>query len=119
MADPVSQTYELTFNFTPPEHLIILPGMNAIMELGYTSMDADSQDGHVSVPLGSIFSDGEQQHVWVVDTNTMAVSKRSVVVEDSIGEDLTVTQGLQPGDTIIGAGASYLSDGVKVRPWTK
>ncbi len=33
LADTVSQTYALTYTFEPPEGLIILPGMNATVEL--------------------------------------------------------------------------------------
>jgi len=62
-------------------------------------------------------SEGGQQYVWVVDPE-MVVSKRSVTVEEGIGETLLVTAGLAPGETIVGAGAAYLSEGMQVRPWT-
>jgi len=35
-----------------------------------------------------------------------------------VGETLTVSQGLDAGEMIVGAGVSYLSQGMKVRPWS-
>ena len=116
-ADAVSQTYEVSFTFQPPEDLVILPGMNATVIL--TSSSIQSNKTEVAVPLAALMSEGEQQYVWVVDTKSMVVSKRGVTVEEGIGETMRVTAGLAPGDTIVGAGAAYLSEGIQVRPWAQ
>ncbi|MEM6884951.1 MAG: efflux RND transporter periplasmic adaptor subunit [Verrucomicrobiota bacterium] len=116
-ADPTSQTYEVTFVFQPPEDLMLLPGMNANMLLvSAERSDAPAASG-VTVPLAAIMTEGEQQFVWVVDEAAMTVSKREVQVKDGIGEKMTILEGLTAGETIVGAGASYLSEGMKVRPW--
>ena len=67
---------------------------------------------------GSI-SDGEARFVWIVDQDSMTVSKREVTVSDGIGETAIVTEGLEMGETIATAGASYLAEGMQVRPWTE
>ncbi|MEM7016118.1 MAG: efflux RND transporter periplasmic adaptor subunit [Pseudomonadota bacterium] len=118
-ADAVSQTYEVSFAFQPPENLLILPGMNATVILSSSAITADAVNNQVVVPLAAIMTDGEQQYVWVVNAGeTMSVSKRDVTVKDGIGKTVVITEGLTVGETIAGAGAPYLAEGMKVRPWT-
>ena len=118
LADTASQTYRVTFAFTPPENLLILPGMNATVELHAYRQSAGEAANRVSVPLSAILSDGSDNYVWVVDQDSMTVSKRAVTVAGGIGETAVVTEGLTMGDTIATAGASFLADGMQVRPWT-
>ena len=117
-ADTTTQTFEITFSFQPPENLITLPGMNAMVEIVSSQDESLDKKNGVSVPLGAILSDGQSQYVWLVNIETMAVSKRKVTVLPSIGENVVVTEGLSAGDTIAGAGASYLTEGMKVRQWS-
>ena len=119
VADATSQTYAVTFTFQPPDHLIILPGMNATVELVSSPKEASAQNSRVSVPLAAVMSDGNAQFIWVVNNQTMTVSKRKVTIEEGVGKSVIVTDGLKPGETIAGAGATYLAEGMKVRPWTK
>lgn len=117
-ADAISQTYAVTYTFTPLEELIILPGMNATVELTSSSKKT-LQSGNVSVPLAAVMSEGTQQYLWVVNSNDMTVTKRNITIQEGIGETVIVTQGLTAGETIVGAGAAYLAEGMKVRPWTE
>lgn len=116
LADTTSQTYGVTFTFKPPENLVILPGMNATVEL---SSARQSQTIRKSVPLTAIASDGDSTYVWVVDRDLMTVSRREVTVADGIGETVVVTEGLAAGETIATAGASFLAEGMQVRPWSE
>lgn len=118
LADTASQTYKVTFTFEPPENLVILPGMSATLELSTARRSDATTSGRKSVPLSAIASDGTSTYVWVVDDETMTVSRRDVTVADGIGEFAIVTEGLSPGDTIVTAGASFLTEGMQVRPWT-
>ncbi len=118
LADSTSQTYAVTFAFVPPANLNILPGMNATVEFASSSVNASEQSNRVSVPLAAVLSDGSAQYVWVVDNDKMTVSKRGVSVAEGIGETIVVTDGIHPGETIAGAGAAYLAEGMQVRPWT-
>lgn len=114
LADSATQTYRLTGTFIPPANLMVLPGMNATVEIDAVKR---SESKKISVPLAAIFSDGDEKYVWVVDNGTMVVSRREVTVADGIGEFVIVTEGLAASDTIAIAGASYLADGMQVRPW--
>ncbi|WP_086932072.1 efflux RND transporter periplasmic adaptor subunit [Agarilytica rhodophyticola] len=114
LADTASQTYAITFTFPPPANLNVFPGMNATIEL---SRESEKTDTRVAVPLSSISSDGEQQYVWIVDRETMTVSKRQVKVEDGVGDTQVIIEGLKQDDVIAGAGAAYLSEGMKIREW--
>jgi RND family efflux transporter MFP subunit len=118
LADSTSQTYAVTFTFDPPGNLVVLPGMHATLELSQARWTTDSQSQRVSVPLSAILSDGTARYVWIVDQDSMTVSKREVTISDGIGESAVVTEGLAMGETIATAGASYLAEGMQVRPWT-
>ncbi len=118
LADTASQTYGVTFTFEPPENLVILPGMNATVELSSARVSAAGAGPRKSVPISAIGSDGESTYVWIVDHDTMTVSRRDVTVSEGVGEYVIVTEGLSPGDTIATAGASFLSEGMQVRRWT-
>ncbi|ASP48308.1 efflux RND transporter periplasmic adaptor subunit [Cognaticolwellia beringensis] len=115
-ADSASQTYEVRFVFTAPEGLNILPGMNASLQFKLTS---PSKAHTVAVPTFAIFQENGQHYVWKVSTDSMQVSKAPVTIADGIGEELVITSGLNPGDTIVGAGANYLTEGMIVSSWSK
>ena len=117
LADTASQTYAVTFTFAPPPNLVILPGMNATVELE-RARRTDSADGsRKSVPLSAISSDGDSTYVWVVDPDSMTVSRRDVTVAEGVGEFAVVTEGLASGETIASAGAAFLTEGMQVRAW--
>ncbi len=118
LADSTSQTYAVTFTFDPPGDLIILPGMQATLELSSVRRTSDSQALRISVPLSAILSDGTARYVWVIDEDSMIASKREVTVSDGIGESAVVTEGLALGEMIATAGASYLAEGMQVRSWS-
>lgn len=118
VADATSQTFEASFAFMPIENLNILPGMNASVELELPFDATQITDGVISVPLSAILTEGENQYVWMLDSDSMRVSKTIIRVDDGIGEFVTVIGGLEVGDVIVGAGASYLSEGMEVREWS-
>lgn len=114
-ADPESQTYEITFSFERPKDLIILPGMSATVWIN----KAAANKGTIIVPLAAIASDGKQNYVWVVDERTHLVSKRYITIKQGIGENIEVVSGLSMGEVLVSAGLSTISEGMKVRPWSK
>lgn len=115
-ADVSSQTFAAKFTFQPPEELLILPGMSATIVLSSSKVGDDTPTP--IVPLTSILSSGSSLYVWLYDEASSTVSKRRIKAKDSIGENILVSDGIAIGDTIIGAGASYLSEGMQVRPWS-
>ena len=117
-ADTSSQTYEVTFTFDAVDGLNILPGMNATVWLKSPGKRA-AGSVEIRIPLTALMSDGDQQYVWVVNNESMIVTRRNVTLEEGVGVDLNVSSGLEVGETIVAAGVSSLSEGMKVRPWFK
>lgn len=118
VADATSQTYAVRFRFSPPDDVLVLPGMNATVTLRATELNGNAGGTPVSVPLAAVQSDGEGTFVWRIDESTMTVARSPIRVEPGIGETVTVISGLAPGDRIVGAGGAYLTDGMKVEAWT-
>ena len=116
-ADAASQTYEVSFAFAPPSDLNVLPGMNAIVWLADPTRAGVGAD-LISVPLTAVVSDGEQNYVWVVEPDSMTVSRRNIVVDAGVGASLGVISGLEAGETIVSAGVTALSAGMQVSAWT-
>jgi len=115
-----SQTYEVRFSFEAPDDLVILPGMNATVVIESSVVaDDESAGAGAAIPLAAVMSEGDRSYVWVIEPEAMTASKRWVALEAGIGETAIVTDGLEPGETIAGAGAAYLAEGMKVRPWTE
>jgi len=117
-ADTASQTHEVVFTFDAPEHLTILPGMNAMVWFRDPTI-ATSGTNKIRIPLTAIATDGDQKYVWVVDQNTMMVSKRNVVIEANVGTMVGIINGLKSGETIVASGVSALSEGMEVSKWSK
>ncbi|SDI78316.1 RND family efflux transporter, MFP subunit [Ferrimonas sediminum] len=114
IADPNSQTYPVTMVITPPQDRLVLPGMLATVEVIPESADQASM---VAIPMAAVQSQGDSTYVWLFNEASSTVSRRDIEVDDDIGEQIRVRQGLQMGDTIVGAGAAYLAEGMEVRPW--
>jgi RND family efflux transporter MFP subunit len=116
-ANPETQTFEVRFAFEPPEELIVLPGMTGTVQVSLEVGQINGSSDQITVPLGAILSDGDARYVWVVDEETMAVSRREVSLDAAIGETLPVLAGLEVGEVIVGAGAGYLHEGMQIRPY--
>ncbi len=116
-ADPTTQTFRVRFTFTPPGNLLILPGMTANVQTNLV-YSGDLFDIGVSAPGAAILAEAGETYVWVVDETSMTVSKRKVTISDERFEDeIFIVDGLEAGEMIAGAGASYLHEGMRVRAW--
>ncbi|MEL6414060.1 MAG: efflux RND transporter periplasmic adaptor subunit [Pseudomonadota bacterium] len=117
-ADPETQTYEVSFSFSPPEDLFTLPGMTATVQttLDFSAVSDIVAQG-IAVPLTAIFAEGDDTFVWIVDPDTYKISKREVVLGSDSEEEVTVTDGLEGGELLIAAGVTFFNDGATVRPW--
>ncbi|MEM7664018.1 MAG: efflux RND transporter periplasmic adaptor subunit [Pseudomonadota bacterium] len=117
-ADTQTQTFEVRFAFTPPDNLLILPGMTGTVESRLLIAAEDGTTDQIVVPLSSIVAEGGETFVWLVDTETMTVSRQGITVDEGnegIGEGIAVTSGLAPGDVIVGAGSAFLHEGMQIR----
>lgn len=118
-ADSSTQTFEGHFRFEPPADLVVLTGMTATMFFDTEIIDVPEEMLGVAVPLAAVMAEGEQRYVWVVNGPDRALERRDVTIAQEVGEYLTVTDGLQTGETIVAAGGAYLNEGDKVRPWAQ
>ena len=114
-ADERSQTFDVRFGFTPPDELRILPGMTGVVKSTLRLNSDAKNEGQISIPLSAIVSDSDGQFVWKVDMQSMTVTRQDIKVGAGVGEALAIDSGLEVGDTIVGAGASYLNEGMKIR----
>ncbi|MEO0883469.1 MAG: efflux RND transporter periplasmic adaptor subunit [Pseudomonadota bacterium] len=117
-ADTQTQTFEVRFAFTPPESLLVLPGMTGTVESRLLIAAEDGGTQQIAVPLSAIIAEAGKTYVWAVDTDAMTVSRREIVLDEGsegIGEGIGVTSGLAPGDVIVGSGAAFLHEGMQIR----
>ena len=62
----------------------------------------------------------EGEYVWVIDTNTRQVNRRTVKKGNLLpGGYVTITEGLRASETVATSGLRFLSDGMKVEISTK
>jgi RND family efflux transporter MFP subunit len=116
-ADETMQSYAVTFRFTPPGDLVVLPGMNATLQLSMTARDGADQ---VRLPIGAVVSESGVNYVWKVDRSSEPYQAKRVAVTigKGIGETVPVVEGVTGGDHIITAGLSQMVEGLPVRLWS-
>ena len=114
-ADPVTRTYAVTFQTPQPAEGNIFGGMTAEVLL----RQAAGGDLVFNVPVSAVFTDENgDQCLWTLDEQFMTVRKAAVQVGQLVGESATILGGVGGGQKIVTAGASYLSEGQKVREIT-
>ena len=116
--DPSTRTYSVTFALPAPKEAQILPGMTGEISWG---KQADAADA-VSVPVGALVADGEKgSAVWIFDPDTSSPVKRSVRTGafSHGGNRVLVLDGLRSGERIVVAGASFVVEGMKLRPMSR
>ncbi|MEM9171495.1 MAG: efflux RND transporter periplasmic adaptor subunit [Pseudomonadota bacterium] len=117
VADAATQTYQIGFDFVPPEGLLILPGMTATVTTTFEFSNAsDIVSNGLQVPIASILAEGEARYVFVV-RDDMSLEKRAVSVGQDVSDVVTVTAGLEDGESVVVSGVSFLSAGMIVREW--
>ena len=114
-ADPVSQTFTVTFRILPQKFARLLPGMT--MSVHVPLLDASRQPGF-QIPARAVFSSGGKNWVWRIGPDDR-VEKTEVSMENiSAGTVRITAPGLSPGDPIALTGILVLSDGARVCPLT-
>jgi len=114
-ADPTTRTYEVTFIFSRPEDVSLLPGMTARVVVS-PKLGADSSNSF-RVPVKTVAGDATgEAYVWVID-EAMKARKRTVSVGEMSGSMIQVLDGLQTGDRIALTGVHHLREGLLVSNW--
>lgn len=117
-ADPVTQTYLVSFSMPSPEGLNILPGMTAtIME--YRKIKEQVTSEGFPVPVTAVpIDEQDRYYVWKAhvtpDGKTYTVHKTIVKVGEMAQGNIIITEGLTKGDKIAAAGVNFLQEGQQV-----
>ena len=90
------------------------PGMSAEVDLELASREAES--GYL-IPFHALVPGDTEttSSIFVFDPKTETVKKTPIETRASVDNNIVVTKGLKPGDTVAVAGVSYLRDGEKVK----
>lgn len=115
-ASSTTQTYPITLSLKDvPLELSLLSGMS-----GKALLSQTTQTSSFNIPKAALFTEnGKDIFVWVVDPTTQKIHKTAVTLDERSkdGETL-IKEGLKPGDWVVTAGTSFLSEGqlVKLAP---
>jgi len=112
VADPITQTFPVRFTMKTPRRPIVLPGMTATVEVTYRNPGA-ARD-RVLVPVSAVVNQTGQQAVWILGQDHI-VRCRPVNMGNVKDGQVEILSGLQPGDRVAVAGATFLREGMKVR----
>jgi RND family efflux transporter MFP subunit len=88
------------------------------IELGMTArvrFESRQDDRTYRLPLTALYQKGGDSFVWVVASDSSIVHSRAVQVADVGPDAIVVSEGLEPGETIVTAGVHLLFEGQKVR----
>jgi RND family efflux transporter MFP subunit len=119
-ADPLTQTYTVTFTMPVQDQYNIFPGMTASVR-EYPIEGAFPQSDGFLVPIDAVPIDGQgQYYVWKVheEDGTLAVHRQDVTVDKAIGNDIEILEGLSKGDRIAAQGVHLLQEGQHVREYS-
>lgn len=116
VAEPqaTAQTYSVILALPDNIPANILPGMTASVFVTY---DQSRAGAGIALPLSALDSapDGSFR-VWVYDAASGEVHARTVETRDLAQDQILITEGLEPGEQVVTAGVTALSEGMKVRP---
>jgi len=107
-ADPATRTFQVKVGLIDPP---------PAMRLGATvtgSITLSASSG-IELPASALTRAEGHPAVWVVDPQAQTVSLRNVEVLRYDSATVVVSQGLQPGETVVTAGVQVLRPGQKVR----
>ena len=113
-ASETTRTYPVTLRMDQPEGFEILPGMTGEARGSGQKAITDDREGF-EVPISAVTStDGETSHVWVIDESSGLVSRRDIELGTLTSHGILI-KGVDPGEWIATAGASFLQQGQQVR----
>lgn len=116
-ADPVTQTYEISFGLPRPGDANILPGMTATVTV--QSRDAFLMP-RIDVPVAALdTAENGDFRLWVYDPETSEVNSRVVDIGNLGSSRITIISGLEAGEQIVTAGAHMLREGMRVSPYSR
>ena len=105
IADPATRTYAVKVSI--PDSPEVKLGMTALVQFSSTTPDA-----RMIVPLTALHQEKGVTSVWIVEHGKVRLVP--VQVRDMSGNDVVLSGGVQPGQTVVTAGVNLLKAGQKV-----
>jgi RND family efflux transporter MFP subunit len=112
VADPATRTYTVKVSIPASEDVRL--GMTAVVQLVHQAGEAAG--AQLRAPLSSLVQNKGASNVWVIENG--AVRLQPVQVGGVSGNDVLLSGGVKPGQTIVTAGVNLLKNGQKVRVLT-
>lgn len=109
IADTATRTFPARVTLIDPPAAVAL-GMTATV-----TFTADLPAPIIALPLQALLQEGGNTYVWQFDSRTSTVRRSPVQVASVAGNDIVVSGGVQPGDTVVTAGVHLLKEGQKVK----
>lgn len=106
-ADPVTRTF-----------LVKAEAQGLDARLGQTAtvlLRQQRKESAIKLPLSAVMEVQGRTSAWVLDPQSMTVKPVPVTVAGADGNEVVVSQGLQPGQEIVTAGVHVLTPGQKVK----
>lgn len=111
-ASSSTRTFPVTLTMNQPETFTILPGMTG--QATGQGRASTLEAGVTQVPGEAIFEEADAKFVWVVDENSMRVSRVEIIPKESNRLGMLV-QGLEVGQLVVTAGVHNLTEGQTIR----
>ena len=112
-ADPFTGTFEVEIDIAPGEARF---ARGLVAKVAITLQGAAEQATRTVVPVTAVVeANGPEGTVYVLEAGEGVARRRQVTLGPIVGERVTVTAGLTPGEQVITDGAAWLTDGHAVR----
>lgn len=110
--DKTTGSVSVRADFINPEHLLKTGGSGSIV-VPYTNSAA------IIIPQNAVADVQDKHFVYIVGSDNKVKYSEIQVAANNDGKNYIVTSGLKPGDKMVVAGISTLSDGMDIKPVTE
>ena len=111
-ASTSTRTFPVTLVMKQPKDFTILPGMTG--QATGKGGNEPTEAGIFQVPGSAIIEEAGKQFVWLVDEQTMTVTRKPVTPKESNRFGMLI-HGLDKGQLLVTAGVHTLSEGQKIK----
>ncbi|MEM6273749.1 MAG: efflux RND transporter periplasmic adaptor subunit [Myxococcota bacterium] len=119
-ASQTTRTYPVTLILEQPKGVTILPGMAGRAKADPITEQPDTE-GEIVIPISAVFSRSAHKRpaVWVVNEDNNSVTARPVTIAHTSSTGYAISSGINPGELIVTAGVSFLTEGQVIAPSEK
>lgn len=107
-----NQLYTMRFRMKGEVDEIPGPGMSVMVTINFKNDFTQT----VSIPISSVFQSDGKSKVWVYNSATETVYKQDITITQILTDGTTVvSSGLSPGDMVVTSGIHSIKEGEKVK----